>query len=31
MTTIAFKELCMLIRRAEFSFFADDTSVDTLY
>lgn len=31
MTTIAFKELYMLIRRAEFSFFADDTSVDTLY
>ena len=31
MTTIAFKELHMLIQRAEFSFFADDMLVDTLY
>jgi len=31
MTTIAFKELYKLIQRAEFSFFADDLSVDMLY
>lgn len=31
MTTIVFKELYMVIHRAEFSFFADDLSVDTLY
>jgi len=31
MTTIAFKELYMLIQIAVFSFFADDLSVDMLY